>query len=413
VKQAHVIGAGLAGLAAAVRLTEKGFRVTVSEAAKRAGGRCRSYRDPQLGLVIDNGNHLVLSGNRSVNAFLATIGASDRLIGPDEARFPFIDLRDGQRWTLRPNAGRVPWWVLQPSRRVPDTRLRDYLPLRSLIGADRARKVGDLIPTSGPLWDRLIAPLFVAALNTSAASGSAALAGAIIAETLGQGGRASMPRIASPTLAAAFIDPAIAWLERYGATIHLGRRLRALDVTEDRISTLRFAEAEHTLTPGDVVVLAVPSWDAATLLPTLSVPTAHHAIVNAHFRMTPPAGAEPIMALIGGTAEWVFALPDRISTTTSAADHLDGEDREALARRIWAEVARAHDLSGPMPPWQIVRERRATFAATPEQDRLRPAAAATGLANLWLAGDWTQTGLPATIEGALRSGETAANLANL
>jgi len=96
--------------------------------------------------------------------------------------------------------------------------------------------------------------------------------------------------------------------------------------------------------------------------------------------------------------------------TVSAADAFNDEPREALARRIWAEVARAAGLpADPMPPWQIVREKRATFLATPDEERRRPGAR-TPLANLALAGDWTATGLPATIEGAVRSGRTAASL---
>ena len=403
--QAHVIGAGLAGLSAAIRLTEAGFRVTLSEAAGQAGGRCRSYRDPQLGMEIDNGNHLVLSGNRAVNAYLATIGASARLSGPEEARFPFVDLRDGTRWTLRPNAGRLPWWILSSARRVPDTKAGDYLAFAKLAGAQR---IGDIIPSHGVLWDRLIAPLMISALNTPAADGSAGLAGAVVRETLAKGGHACMPRIAEPSLAAAFVEPALAWLELHGADLRLGRRLRALESDGSRLTRLVFADGEAPVE--GPVVLAVPGWVAADLLPGLTVPTEHHSILNAHFRIAPPAHANAIVGVIGGTAEWIFAFPDRISTTTSAADALDGEDREMLARRIWDDVGRVHGLDLPMPAWQIVREKRATFAATPEQDRRRPPAK-TAFANLWLAGDWTQTGLPATIEGAIRSGETAARLA--
>ena len=410
-KRAHVIGAGLAGLSAAVRLTQAGYRVILSEAGPQAGGRCRSYLDPQLGLTIDNGNHLVLSGNRAVHAYLAVIGASDQLTGPGEARFPFVDLRGGARWTLRPNAGPLPWWVLLRARRVPGTAPRDYLALRRLLGADRDRTIADLIPTHGALWEKLLEPLLVAVLNTPPARGSAKLAGAVVAETLAKGGRACMPRVATPTLGAAFVDPALAWLKANGAEIRTVRRLRQLVEMSASVVALGFADGNELLGPGEPVVLAVPSWSAAELLPGLSVPTEHHAIVNAHFRVTPPPGAEPIVGLIGGTAEWAFAFPDRISTTTSAADRLDGADREDLARTIWAEVAQVYGLDGPMPHWQIVRERRATFSATPAQDRLRPGTA-TRLANLWLAGDWTQTGLPATIEGAIRSGKTAATMAS-
>ncbi len=115
--------------------------------------------------------------------------------------------------------------------------------------------------------------------------------------------------------------------------------------------------------------------------------------------------------VLGGTAEWVFVFDDRLSVTISGADRLVDRDREDLARLLWSDVTRVLDLGdAALPAWQIVKEKRATFAATPDQNAMRPPSP-TRLANLWLAGDWTQTGLPATIEGALRSGETAAALA--
>jgi squalene-associated FAD-dependent desaturase len=410
VTRAHVIGAGLAGLSAAVALVEAGFSVTLSDAARQAGGRCRSYRDPQLGMVIDNGNHLVLSGNGTVRDFLAKIGAADRLTGPDEARFPYADVRDGRRWELRPNAGPLPWWIFAKGRRVPGTGPGDYLALTKLLKAKPDQTIGDVLPTSGPLWDGLLANFLVSALNTPAAEGSAALAGAVVRETLAKGGAACRPLVAEPTLAAAFIEPALAWLEARGATVRLGRRLRALELVEGKVAALDFADGREEMAPGEPVILAVPAWVAADLLPGLTVPDAHNAIVNAHFLSQPPAGAAPITGVIGGTAEWVFAFPDRLSTTTSAADHLLAEDRETLAKRLWADVAAVHRLPLKLPRWQLVIEKRATFAATPEQDRRRPRAE-TKWDRLFLAGDWTQTGLPATIEGALRSGRTAAALA--
>lgn len=408
--QVRVIGAGMAGLSAAVALVREGTAVDLVDGAAQAGGRCRSYHDPQLGRTIDNGNHLVLSGNAAVARYLDTIGASGRLSGPDHATFDFADARTGERWSVRPNDGRVPWWVLDQRRRVPGTRLRDYLAAGRLLQGKPHETVADRIATAGPLWDSLLEPVLLAALNTPAAEGSAKLAAAVIRESLGKGGRATRPRIAEPTLAAAFVDPALAWLAERGAAVTLGRRLRSLAFDGERVAALDFGQGQECVGADEAVVLALPPWVARDLLPGLDAPDDFRAIVNAHFAYAAPPGTPPMLGVIGGAAEWIFAFHDRLSVTVSAADHLVDRDREALARTFWTEIVALYGLPPALPPWQIVKEKRATFAATPAQDARRPPAA-TAYRNLFLAGDWTQTGLPATIEGAIRSGETAARLA--
>jgi squalene-associated FAD-dependent desaturase len=408
--KAYVIGAGLAGLSAATILAARGANVVLIEAAGQAGGRARSYFDSAIGGVIDNGNHLVLSGNRAVYDYQRRIGAEGSLIGPPRAEFAFMDLKDGARWMLRPNEGSLPYWVTRQRRRVPGTAAGDYLKYAPLLWADRRARIGDVVKDRGPLWQRLMRPFLLAALNTEPEDSSAALAGAILRETLAKGGRFYRPRIAHPTLAAAFVDPALTFLQNRNASVQLGTRLRGLTFNGAQVIALEAGDAALPVAGNDVVVVAVPPWGAADLLPNLTVPNDFRAIVNAHFRIPAPKGAPAMLGVIGGTAEWIFAFSDRISVTVSGADAIVDQDREILAIRIWADVAKALGITEPMPSWQIVKEKRATFAATPAQDARRPGAK-TQWRNLFLAGDWTQTGLPATIEGALRSGETAAALA--
>jgi hypothetical protein len=202
-------------------------------------------------------------------------------------------------------------------------------------------------------------------------------------------------------------------LQQRGGTLRLEHQLRAIRFGSDRADALDFGGDTLALGANDAVVLAVPPYAAAPLLRGLAVPTEFRAIVNAHFKIAPPAGQPPILGVINGTVEWLFAFPGRLSVTISAGDRLVDTPREELAKTIWSEVAKLTGLSGELPaglpPWQIVRERRATFAATPAQDLKRPGAA-TAWRNLVLAGDWTDTGLPATIEGAIRSGNRAAEL---
>jgi squalene-associated FAD-dependent desaturase len=408
--KAYVVGAGLAGLSAATILASRGVSVTLIETAGQAGGRCRSYFDAAMGGIIDNGNHFVLSGNRAVMDYVRTIGAGHALAKLDEVGVSFVDFRDGARWRIAPNDGVVPFWLFDRKRRVPGTKPRDYLALVKLLAAGPGKRIADVLPCKGVLWDRLLHPFFLGALNCEPQIASAALAGAIVRGSFARGGRAYRVRIAHPTLAAAFVDPALAFLNGKGASLRLGARLRGITLNRRSAMALDTGEATVPVASGDVVVLAVPPWAAADLLPGLTVPNDFRAIVNAHFKIAGPAGAPPMLGVIGGTAEWIFPFADRISVTVSGADAIVDQDREDLAIRIWADVAKALNIKASMPAWQIVKEKRATFAATPVQDARRPPAK-TQWRNLFLAGDWTQTGLPATIEGALRSGETAAALA--
>ena len=402
----HVIGAGLAGLSAATALAARGHRVNLIEASAQAGGRCRSYQDPVLDMTLDNGNHLVLSGNNSVFAYLRRIGAEDRMTGPADARLDFFDLKARARWTIKPNDGPIPTWLLDRARRVPGTHFADYLALAALALPQGDKRVDEAVRCEGPLWERLIEPFLLAALNTDAKAGSAALAGAVVKGSLARGGRAYRPRIATPTLAAALVDPALAYLAARGADVTLRTPVRELSFAGDRVAGFNAGGETVAVGPDEAVILAAPPWIAESLVPDLTAPTAFNSIVNGHFKFAPPHGLAPIVGTIGGTAQWVFAFDDRLSVTVSAADDLADEDREGLARALWADVAATHALPTALPPWRIVKERRATFAATPDQNRRRPDAK-TRWANLALAGDWTATGLPATIEGAVRSGEAA------
>jgi squalene-associated FAD-dependent desaturase len=405
----HIIGAGLAGLAAAVDLTTRGESVVVHEATNVAGGRCRSYHDASVGMMIDNGNHLLLSGNTSAMGYLRTLGAEHRLAGPPSASFPFVDLESGEEWTLRFNKGRIPWWILSSSRRVPGTHAIDYLSIARLMWAAHDSSVGEVIRFSGNVYERLVRPLLLAALNIDPAAGSARLAGAVIRETIAAGGHACRPLIARDGLSAVLIEPALAFLAQRNAAVRFGQQLHAARHSGSKIDALDFGAESIRLAAQDVAILAVPPYAASSIVPGLKTPTEFRAIVNAHFRIEPPLAQPPILGLLNATTEWLFAFPGRLSVTISAADRLIGEPREALARKIWSEVAAVTNLPDTLPPWQIVRERRATFAATVKQDALRPDPK-TAFSNLFLAGDWTNTGLPATIESAIRSGQRAATL---
>jgi squalene-associated FAD-dependent desaturase len=413
--QVHVIGAGLAGLSAALSLTAAGRTVTVHEAGLAAGGRCRSYFDKELGLRIDNGNHLLLSGNVAAKAYIAEIQAQDQFQSDSQAIFPFVDVKTDERWSVRPNRGRIPWWIFRADRRVPNTRLSDYWAMARIVSIRDDTSVADSM-RRGRLYWRLLEPLAVAALNTSSQEGLARLLGAVMRETLMRGGQACQPMLPKQGLSEALIDPALTTLRRRGADIRFNSRVTGLTVGHNRVTALQRSDGPVTVAPNSAVVLAVPPWIAADLLPGLVSPTAFEAILNIHFKYAAdpagPLGETGFIGLTSGIAEWLFMKPGHVSVTISAASRMVDEPAKSIAAQVWPDVVSALRLGEAakqaLPPYRVVKERRATFAATAAQQARRPGTNTDIATNLALAGDWIDNSLPATIEGAIRSGRAAA-----
>lgn len=406
----HILGAGMAGLSAAVTLAGAGRRVAVYEAAAQAGGRCRSYRDTVLGRTIDNGNHLVLSGNHAVFAYLDAIGATDAVEVLAPAEIPFLDLVSGQRWTVAPDRGRIPWSWLSAARRVPGAGLMDYLRGWRLTRATDAQAVADVMPVSGPLWDRFWAPVIVAVMNTPPAAAAAGSMGRVVRETLARGEAACRPVLFPSGLGEALVQPALRFIETNGGALQFNRRVRGIEQDADRVTALVLADGTVPVGPDDTVIAALPAGVAPEVLPGVTAPDRFTAIVNGHFVVDAAVAAPPFLGLIGGTAEWLFRRGDVVSVTVSAAGSLAETDSGAIAQALWRDVARAYGLGDrALPAHRILKEKRATFEQTPDQMRRRRGPQSPWR-NLYLAGDWTDTGLPATIEGSLRSGRRAAGL---
>jgi len=403
----HIIGAGLAGLSAAVELACRGQAVTVYEGARRAGGRCRSYHDAQLGQTIDNGNHLVLNGNTSVARYTSLIGA-DGFHMPPGARFPFMDIRNGARWAIDVNDGRFPLWMFQAHRRAVDTSWTDYLPAFKILTAGHDALLSKLLNTDNPAFERFWEPLMLAVLNTPLDKAAAVLLKPVFTETILKGGAYCRPMIARTSLGDALIDPALKLLEAKGAKVRFGARFTGMYESDGRVSALHIAGEAIALEPGDHVILALPSWQARDALPWLTAPDAGEGILNIHYALETGVRTPEFLGLVGSLAQWVFVRHDAASVTVSAAGKALEDRPDDLARQCWQEIAQAYGWSAEdVPAFRVIKEKRATFDQSPEGLKKR-APVRTRLSNLMLAGDWTQTGLPATIEGAVRSGQTAA-----
>ncbi len=392
-----VIGAGIAGISAAYRLQRAGLDVHVVEAANHPGGRCRTFHDDTLGCDIDNGTHLVLSGNANI----LEMADPDELIISERARFPFYDLKDGHAWTIDLGAKRIPWMHEGPPGADLWTLLHDLRKLKC------DRPVADVLDITAERWRTLWVPITLAVMNTRPDAASARLLHAVLAETLLKGGHASRPVLTRRGLGAAFVEPWAAQLDiRYGA------RVDHLEVTDGQVSAIVLRTGETIALETDDHVVVATSWADAHALVVGETPPAppFNPIVNVHYHVVDAQFEPAILGLVNARSHWLSLRGAVASVTISAAHDLVAMDNESIGREIWAEVATRIDptLKGNAPPaHRVIKEKRATFAATPDADRARPAVH-TALQNMVLAGDWVQTGFPATLEGAARAGKMAA-----
>lgn len=398
----HVVGAGIAGLVAALALAQAGRAVTLHEATPVAGGRCRALPDGT-----DNGTHALMGANRAALRFLAAIGAEARWIEPEPGGLPVLDLADGaaRRIAAAPLAWR------DPARRPPGLTTGGLLALLGMALPFTDRPVAEVLAKHPALLRGFVEPLTVAALNTPVSEASSARLGQVLRRLGGSG--AARLLVAREGLGPDLVAPAVAALHAAGVTIRLGSRLRAMTQADGRIAALHLGEDSLAVAEGDAVLLALPPWEAARLITGLKVPERHAPILNLHFAHEGP-GPVRFLGLVGGLAQWVLVRPSGVSVTVSAADAETEEPVDSLAPRAWAEIRRAAaafalpgDWPEAPPPCRAVKERRATprhAVGFPPLAPRRP------MRNLALAGDWTWPGLPATIEAAALSGEASAKV---
>ena len=266
------------------------------EAAGQAGGRCRSYFDATLDCVIDNGNHLVLSGNRAVHDYLAHHRRGECAGGTGARGVRFVDIATDERWTIRPNDGPLPWWIFAGDRRVPGTSAGDYAAAAGLLIAGPAARIDDIIPCKGALWERLMRPLLLAALNTEPEKVPPRWPPPCCAKRLAKGGRAYRPRIATPNLAAAFVEPALEYLTGKCAMVHLGQRLRAHRVRHGKHAGAGISREHRARVARRYGGAGGAALGGADLMPGLETPDEFRSIVNAHFKIPAPPGAPPCWA---------------------------------------------------------------------------------------------------------------------
>lgn len=432
-----VVGAGLAGLTAALRLADAGRRVVLLERSGAAGGRIRAFRGPH-DTPLDWGQHLLLGAYRATRSLAARLGTAHRLSFVD-GPIP-LACDDGSRGSY--GAGTLP----APLHLLPALAGLSVLPLaeRLALGAaaigaklDALRRPGGLDRRTAAEWlrahgqsERAVrcfwAPLVLATCNATPDEASAALLVAVLDRGFFATREDARPILPEGTLDEVLVAPALAELRRLGVELRLREPAAALRLDPATGAVASVVTAGGATLEAEAVVLAVPPWSLGELarphgaLRGLADDAAWlgaSGILCLELWFDRAWLAAPFAGMIGGEGQWIFAhgpgaVPgarQRISVVRSGVGEGPAEPRAALVERAVEELGRFFPESrGSRPVARaVVFEPRATFLGRPGQAAHRPGPA-TAVRNLFLAGDWTATGLPATIEGAVRSGDAAA-----
>ncbi|MFL2771466.1 MAG: FAD-dependent oxidoreductase [Rhodospirillaceae bacterium] len=254
----HIVGGGLAGLSCAIAAAKKNIPVTIYEATRRAGGRCRSFHDQDLDRVLDNGSHVVLAGNPSVFEYLSLVGASNELVpSGTNKEVSFVDLKSNQKWNLKPSQGRLPFFLLSSQRRPPQTHLWQYATALGLIAKADKATVSDILGKTGIAWNSFWEPLSVAIMNTNPDEASAFLLGSALKRTLLSRNGGIQSFVPRESLSKTFVEPALNKIKELGGSIRFDCPLTHLEV-KSKAKALIFRDQTIELAPMDIVVLAIP-----------------------------------------------------------------------------------------------------------------------------------------------------------
>jgi predicted NAD/FAD-dependent oxidoreductase len=246
-------------------------------------------------------------------------------------------------------------------------------------------------------------------MNTDATHASAYTFRNVIKRTLWSGKKASRPYFVKESLSETFVSPTLDFLRDHSVEIKFNHSLRDIKITDEKVKTLSFDKLIHNLSEEDSVILACPYHITQKIL--VDLPELKTSpIINIHFKLSSPLSNFPhgsVLGILGGLSQWIFRHHDLLSVTISAAENFLSLSADEIATRCWNEICQALNLEEPIPSFRVIKEKKATLYHSPDVEILRPNSPYNQ--NLFLAGDWTATSLPCTIEGALYSGEIAAS----
>jgi hydroxysqualene dehydroxylase len=435
-KRVIIIGGGFAGLQAGVALSEQGASVLLLERRNFLGGRAYSFLDPLTGDVVDNGQHLFMGCYERTIAFLEKIGCLDRLSFQDKPRVDFLDRENGFTSFECPRLP-APLYAVAGLLRLKGLTMGDKL--RAYKVGRAIKKIGkrdqndltvsdwlDRLDQSQRIKERFWNPMAIATLNESPEIASAAMLKVVLKEAFGKGIKNAAIGISRVGLSDLYTEGAQEFIEARGGEVRTGAQVARLIVERGRAAAVELKDGERI--EADYFISAVPhsaflqmisdELRTGEFMQLASLESSPIVSINLWFDR--PAIDREFVGLIGAQSQWIFnkdliVKPNRranqIAVIISAARKFVDYTKEQLVEMALAEL---NDLLpetrfAKLRHSRIVKEREATLSHTVESDRIRPGPR-TKARNLILAGDWTATGLPATIESAVVSGEMAARI---
>ena len=440
-KKAIVIGAGIAGIAAAIAATEKGYKTTVIEARQYIGGRARSFVEKTTGETIDNGQHVMMGCYHSMLKVIRTLG-TDKLIYRQKALKVIFYDSDGRSDVL--DSGKLPGKLgiaagIMGLKKVSVQSRLYALVFAIKLGLRAKQKVGETslqylkrMNQSDEMIHRLWEPLIIATLNARPEEADATLLIEVLKRAFFGGKEASqlvLPRVGLSEL----VDPLSEWLKERGGDVRLSTSVDTLQMNGDSTVSVILDNGEEL--NADIIISTVPAFalrrfanedilgrESFTLLNEL----VFSPIVSIYLWFDSDFMEESFCAMLNTTTQWVFnrrhiadseqtqkeKYPGHISLTISAGNELVTTSPEQVVMQCWEEIKQCFPKakSANLKEWKVIKEKQATFLATPSIESRRPHTL-TKAKNFYIAGDWTATGLPATLEGAAQSGFDAVRIA--
>ncbi|MEE9448504.1 MAG: hydroxysqualene dehydroxylase HpnE [Ignavibacteriaceae bacterium] len=421
-KKCIVIGGGFAGLSSAAFLSSSGYIVQLLEASPKLGGRAYSFLDSKSNTVIDNGQHILMGCYKETLNFLKLIGADKNLLYQDKLEIDFVKenfqlvpLKSALLfYPLNLLFGMLKFRAISFAKRLKLLKVFLKLPFYSTESLSRMT-VYDWLVKGGQdeqMMETFWKMLAISALNTNIKNASAKMFVDILKEIFLNGNFAATILLPKYGLSETYCKPAKSFIEKNGGTINLSSQVTELICSETNIE--KVVTTEKVYDDFDFVISAIPHFALEKIIADESIiknpGLSYSSILNIHIWLKENPLTKNFYGLIGSPIHWIFNKGTHINLSMSDANDLIIKDDEELYEMVCIELKNYVNLDKDMiTGYKVIKEKRATFIPSNDIINIRPSQQ-TVINNLILAGDWVDTGLPATIESAVKSGRQASEL---